>query len=184
MKKLFIAAAVSVLSVSAFAFGEVRVDVRGGEGQALEDVKVSSGNFWYNKRYADTPDAKSMVYTSSEKLTDKWQQLEISFVPSASGRLIISFLSPGSSQKDKILPVRIDKVTAEGLEIQNGSFETLNRRNLPTPWRMGKAKLITDDAADGKNCIQVIYGGGAYYVGKAEAGKKVTLSFMAKIGTK
>lgn len=183
MKK-FLLAAVSLLSVSAFAFGEVRVDFRGGAGQALENVKVSSGIFWYNKKYADTPDSKSMFYTTSQKLTDQWQKLEISFTPETSGKVSISFLSPGSSNKDKILPVRVDNVTADGIEIKNGSFETLNRKGLPSPWRMGKAKLVTDDGADGSNCIQVTYGEVAFYVAKVEAGKPVTLSFMAKLGKK
>lgn len=155
MKKLFTLAA-AMLAVSAFAYGELRVDVRCGGDLTIKSVDAGS----YKSRMMKPGFALIMT----PKLTNEWQNIEFSFTPADDGRVSLCFQTPGSKKVELIQPVLIDDIKVTGAEFRNGSFELLNKKGALIGWRVGKsAKLTTSGAAEGNNCMMVTYGKGIVF---------------------
>ena len=155
MKRLFTLAA-AMLAFSAFAYGELRVDVRCGGDLTIKSVDAGS----YKSRIMKPGFALIMT----PKLTDQWQTVEFSFIPAADGRVSLCFQTTGSKKAELIQPVLIDDIKVTGAEIRNGSFETLNKKGALIGWRVGKnAKLTTSGAAEGNNCMMVVFSKGIVF---------------------
>ena len=174
MKKLFIAMA-AMLSVTAFALGEMRVDIRAVDKQQLGDIKAAGVKTRLMK-----PD---FLLVLTPTLTDQWQKFEFTFTPDCDGRFSVSFHTPGSKSTANIKPALVDDIKITGAELKNGGFEKLTSAGTPATWRLRpEAKLVTEGAFEGKNCMRIFYGKGLIYnVVRSTADQPVTVSFMAKL---
>ena len=174
MKKLFTLAA-ALLAVSAFAYGELRVDVR-----CVGDLTIKSMDAGNYRTRMQKPD---FLIVMTPKMTDQWQTVEFSFTPSADGRASLCFHTPGSQKTELIQPLLIDDIKVTGAELKNGSFELLNKKGALIGWRVGKnAKLTTGTAADGNNCMMVTYNNGlVYQTINVTAGTPVKVTLKAKL---
>ena len=121
MKKFFALAAVSMAALTAFAYGELRIDLR------------CSGEMEISKVVAEGMNAKNIkkgfTLIMTPKLTNEWQKFEFTFTPDDDGRLSLAFQAPGSSNLKAIKPLLIDDVKVTGAVLKNGGFEKLNSKS-------------------------------------------------------
>ena len=189
MKRILFAAAVFAGVFSAFAAGELRLDLRKIKDTTFGEITVSEGLkiAVQDPKGAKDGITKALIY--SEKLTDEWKKFTVTFVPEDDGRIALSFHTVGSGKLDSIKPLLIDDVRVVGGKIANGGFETL-KNGAPASWRMGRhkeneaysAKLVTGKAAEGENCVQVFYNSGVVSQAiRVTADEKVTLTFQARL---
>lgn len=178
MKKCFAAVMASLVSMTAFAFGEVRIDLR----SAGKDC-VNAGDFASAEKMVFKKMKEGHSIIISGKMSDQWQKIEFSFVPDADGKISLFLQAPGSSRRDLIKPLLIDDVKVAGAVMQNGGFEQLNKSGIPVGWRFGRtAKVVPGAGIDGSNAVQVSYSSGmCHSVLALKAGEKVTVSFQAKL---
>ena len=182
--KTFLAITAAALSaVSAFAAGEVRVDLFG----TVEIRDIAAKPALTAQRFAHYKgkpmEMKSAMFLS-KPLTDKWQEFEFSFVPEKDGQVSILFHAPGSKDKANIKPILVDDVKTTGAKLENGGFELLKQDGKVSGWRLRKlAEFVTgDDAAEGKNCVKVSYSDGAAAQEiKVKGGETVIVTFKAKL---
>lgn len=189
MKRILFAAAVFAGMFSAFAAGELRLDLRKVGDTTLSDITVSEGLriAVQDPKGAKEGITKALIY--SEKLTNEWKKFTVTFVSEDDGRISLAFHVVGSSKLDSIKPLWIDDVQVTGGKIANGGFETL-KNGAPASWRMMRhkekaeysSKLITGKAAEGQNCVQIFYNTGMVSQAiRVTADEKVTLTFQARL---
>ncbi len=185
MKKTFFAVVACVSMVSAMAAVEsFRMDLRAVKDATISELVVPGGtSIAVQKPSKNVKEGITQAYIYSDKgaLTKEWKKFTLTFVPEEDGRVSVSFLTPGSSDLASIKPVLIDDIQVTGGKLKNGNFETLNGEKFAA-WRMSNgAKVVTGNAAEGKNCAQVIYRGQISQAIYVSADEKVTISFQAKL---
>ena len=183
--KTFLTITAAVLSaVTAFAAGEVRVDLFGSKIE-LRDIAAKAPLTAHRfKHYKGKPMEMMSAMFLSQPLTEKWQEFELSFMPEKDGQVSILFHVPGSKNKANIRPVLVDDVKTTGATLENGGFELLKQDGKVSGWNLRKlAEFITgEDAAEGKSCIKVSFSdGAAAQVIKVKGGEKVVVTFKAKL---
>ena len=165
-----------------------------GESPALKDVIVSSGSA--------TPAPWEKDPAVRERLTDivfpircwDWREITISFTPLADGpvNLVLGGCweeeKPGFSFRKELL---WDNLTAQGTQLQNGSFETTTGASGPVYWKPeygpylapGDWPLANAEVLDGKSVAATWQNRPISQTLQTKAGQKVTLRLHARAAT-
>ena len=179
MKKFFITAFAVLLGPAVFAGAKINIELDGRSTKnGCSDIAIISGDM----KSVALPEKDGNVYNyavvGNSKLTSEWQTYSFSFIPQK------AFLALGmGATYPKNMSVEYDNIKIEGGNLYNPSFEIINEDKEIDGWRYYSPDCQrSGDAADGKVYICGAYGAAVRQSIRMTPGKKVTITFKARIG--
>lgn len=117
------------------------------------------------------------------KAGETWEEKSFQFASDEDCEVSINLMANPAGKKRPW--IAYDNIRIDGAEIKNGSFEDVDlEKGSSKDWsHLGKAKYVlktADDAADGKNYIEVTHDNRGIQLIKCEKGRTVTVTFMVR----
>ena len=179
MKSFYTAVCFALFCTAAFAGAKINVELDGRSTKTgCSDITIITGDM----KSVALPEKDGSVYNyavrGNAELTSEWQTYSFSFIPQK------AFLALGfGATYPKDMAVEYDDIKVEGGSLYNPSFEIINKDKESDGWRYYSPDCVrTGDAADGKVYICGAYGAAVRQSIRMTPGKKVTITFKARIG--
>ena len=184
--KLFLTLAITAVSaVSLFAGSIPRTDINAHGKIELEPETVENGLKITHQGWGPKESrAYRLTAAASKTIGDKWTLCKFAFTPKADGKVNLSVGGQWAKKVEDRGWLAVSDIKVNGKLIPNGDFsKTVDKKGKTIPsgfWLSKNAAYAAKGGPDGANAVIVNHDNRIGFGLKVEAGKTVTVEYMAK----